>query len=264
MKSKHVFALMFGGWGVWGGLCLAVQNAPTPRPVDPAVDRILTASQKRSDGLKDIRCDVIFTDEDRINRATNKKSGHILLAVTKPNARFMVHFDKTDLDGVRGKQEWYLFDGLWFFQAIERLEQVTRQLIAGSGQEIDLFDIEKAPFPMPFGQKKENILKNFDVTLATPSGNDPPDTDHLICNPKPTSKLAKRYDQLDLYVHRTLNLPKKIVVTKNNGREINTAEFPDLSEKSINAGVDKKDFEKPKAWDKYKDVIEEIVPVERD
>ncbi len=248
--------LLIPGW-----ICWAVQGTPPKQPTEQ-VDQILTALQKRSDGLKDIRCGVAFTDEDRINRTTNKKTGQIVLAVAKPNAHFLVHFEKTEIDGVRYKQEWYLFDGVWFHQAVERLEQVTRQKIAGTGQEIDLFDIEKAPFPMPFGQKKENILRNFDVHLAEPTGNDPPDTDHLICNPKPTSRLSKRYDQLDLYVHRTLNLPKRIIVTKNNGMEISTAEFPDLSETSLNTGVDRKDFEKPAAWAKYKDVVEDIVPVD--
>lgn len=261
MKFRIQMALATGVAVSAAAACWAVQN-PQSRQATVAVDRILTALQRRSDGLKDIQCDVVFTDEDRVNLTKNQKSGRIRLMVAKPNAHFLVHFDKTNLDGVRGKQEWYLFDGIWFYQAIERLEQVTRQLIAGSGQTIDLFDIEKAPFPMPFGQKKENILKNFEVRLAEPTGADPPDTDHLICNPKPKSRLARRYDQLDLYVHRTLNLPTRIIVTKNNGMEISTAEFPDLSEKSLNTGVDRKDFEKPSKWDKYKDVVEEIVPVE--
>ncbi len=260
MRSRLRHVLLIGMLISSAVTCWAVQDA-APLSANPEVDRILTALQKRSDGLKDIRCDVVFSDEDRVNLTKNKKSGRISLAVAKPNAHFLVHFDKTDLDGVRGKQEWYLFDGTWFYQAVERLEQVTRQKIAGSGQEIDLFDIEKAPFPMPFGQKKENILRNFDVRLAEPTGGDPPDTDHLVCNPKPTSRLARRYDQLDLYVHRTLNLPKRIIVTKNNGMEVNTAEFPDLSEKSINPGLSRGDFEKPEAWAKFKDVVEDLVPV---
>lgn len=235
------------------------QNSPPEQP-SPEVDRILTDLQKRSDGLEDIRCEVTFSDDDRINLTKNTKSGRISLMVAKPNALFLIHFDKTDLDGVRGKQEWYMFDGVWFHQAIERLEQVTKQMIAGSEQSIDLFDIEKAPFPMPFGQKKENILRNFDVRLIAPTGGDPPDTDHLVCNPKPTSKLARRYNQLDLYVHKTLHLPMRIVVTKNNGREISSADFPSLSEKSINTGIKRSDFEPPQAWEGYKEVVEDLVP----
>jgi hypothetical protein len=259
LRTSVVIALSVSATGA----CWAAEIEPG-RPANAAVDRILTALQKRSDGLKDIRCDVVFTDEDKVNLTKNVKEGRIKLMVAKPNAHFLVHFDKTTVDGVRGKQEWYLFDGVWFYQAIERLEQVTRQLIAGSGQSIDLFDIEKAPFPMPFGQKKENILKNFEVRLAEPTGADPPETDHLICNPKPKSRLARRYDQLDLYVHRKLNLPARIVVTKNNGMEVSTAEFSGLSEDSLNTGVDRKDFEKPSAWKKYKDVVDDIVPVENE
>jgi hypothetical protein len=235
---------------------------PAPSAASAEIDRILTAQQMRSDGLKDIRCDVSFTDEDKVNLSLNRKSGRIRVQIQRPNARFFVHFDKTDLDGVRGRQEWYLFDGVWFYQALERLERVNKQRIAGTGQEIDLFDIEKAPFPMPFGQKKANILRNFDVRLADPTGGDPPHTDHLICNPKPNSRLARRYDQLDLYIDRTLHLPKRIVVTRNNGMEISTAEFPDLSEKSINIGIEDDDFTPPRAWLKYKEVVEDLVPTD--
>lgn len=224
------------------------------------IDRVLTELQSRSDGLHDIRCEVAFTDDDRVNLAKNTKKGRIRLLIADPNPLFLVHFDKTELDGVAGKQEWYLFDGQWFYQAVERLQQVTKQQFAGTGQKLDLFDIEKAPFPLPFGQKKETILKNFDVRLAQPTGSDPPDTDHLICNPKPESRLAKKYDQLDLFVDRKLHLPTRIVVTKNNGLEINTASFPDLTDKSVNTGIKPKDFEKPAIWNKYKEVVEESVP----
>lgn len=261
MASNRIRLALFGVIFFAGALAPA-NPPPAPPAPTPEIDRILTNQQKRSDGLKDIRCDVVFTDDDKINQTQNKKSGRIVVAVRQPNANFLVHFDRTELDGVRGRQEWYLFDGVWFFQAVERLEQVTKQRIAGSGQEIDLFDIENAPFPMPFGQKKENILRNFDVRLMEPTGGDPPDTDHLICNPKPTSRLSRRYDQLDLFIDRSLHLPKRIVVTKNNGMEISTAEFPDLSEKSINTGVNDDDFNKPRAWSKYKEVVEELVPVD--
>jgi len=249
-------------------LMLSASPAPEAAAQDAKADdairiaRVLTELQGRSDGLRDIRCEVSFTDDDRVNLAKNVKRGQIRLLIADPNPLFLVQFDKTELDGVAGKREWYLFDGKWFYQAVERLEQVTKQDFASSGQKLDLFDIEKAPFPLPFGQKKETILKNFDVRLAQPTGGDPPNADHLICNPKPESRLAKKYDQLEIFVDRKLHLPTRIVVTKNNGLEINTADFPDLSEKSVNTGVKASDFEKPAAWGKYKEVLEELVPAD--
>ena len=58
-------------------------------------------------------------------------------------------------------------------------------------------------------------------------------------------------------VHQSLHLPTRVVVTKNDGLEIIRADFPGLTERSINAGVRKKDFARPAAWKKYTEVIEE-------
>ncbi len=255
-------------WPAWAiivaaaGVQPAIAQDSTERPTSNAVriDEILTQLQQRSDGLQDIRCEVRFVEDDRINLTQRTKFGGILFLMTKPNPHFLIHFEKTEADGVLGKQEWYLFDGQWLYQAVERIAQVTKQEVARPGMEFDLFDLEKAPFPVPFGQKRETILRNFNVTLASPASGDPDKTDHLICVPKPDSRLYRKYDRLDLFVHRDIHLPSRIVVTKNNGYEINTADFPDLSDKSINAGVKPTDFEKPAAWKKYKEVVEELVP----
>lgn len=239
---------------------------PGPAPVarDAQVDRILAALQQRSDDLRDIRCEVRFEEDDHLNLTKREKYGRLLFAMTEPNPHFLVQFDRTVVGGVTGKREWYLFDGQWLYQAIERIAQVTRQEIAKPDEKLDLFNIEKAPFPLPFGQKKETILRNFDVSLMPPAPGDPPDTDHLMCKPKPGSRLTRRYEQLDLHVNRKLHLPTRIVVTKSQGLEINTADFPDLSEKSINTGIKPTDFARPPEWKSFKEVVEEIVPGQND
>ncbi len=236
------------------------ENANRPGPGTARIDEILTQLQHRSDDLKDIRCEVRFVEDDRINLTQRTKFGEILFLMTKPNPHFLIYFQKTETDGVLGKQEWYLFDGQWLYQAVERTAQVTKQEVAEPDKEFDLFDLEKAPFPLPFGQKRETILRNFDVTLAPTAPGDPPNTEHLICISKADSRLYRKYERLDLFVHRDIHLPSRIVVTKNDGLEVNTANFPDLSDKSINAGVKPKDFEKPTAWKKFKEVVEELVP----
>ena len=240
------------------GICLLGEEQE-PKPVDAGatIDRILTQLEKRSDGLKDIRCNVVFVEEDGINLTKRTKYGNILFMITEPNPHFMIYFEKTEVDGVLGKREWYLFDGRWLHEAIERIEQVTKREIARSQEKVDLFDLETSPFPLPFGQKKAKILKNFDVTLAPPGEHDPLHTDHLVCVPKPESRLHDKYDRLEFHVHQSLHLPIRVVVIKNDGLETIRADFPDLTEKSINAGVKKKDFARPAAWKKYKEVVEE-------
>ena len=247
--------ILFGG----AAHAVAQENANRQGEGNARIDEILTQLQHRSDDLKDIRCEVRFVEDDRINLTQRTKFGEILFLMTKPNPHFLIHFQKTEADGVLGKQEWYLFDGQWLYQAVERTAQVTKQEVARPDKEFDLFDLEKAPFPLPFGQKRETILRNFDVTLAPPTPGNPANTDHLICIPKADSRLHRKYERLDLFVHRGIHLPSRIVVTKNDGLEVNTADFPDLSEKSINAGVKPKDFDKPAAWKKFKEVVEELV-----
>jgi len=235
----------------------ALAKEPPAASNQPArVEAILDRLEARGQGLKDLRTKVIFVENDRVNLTTRVKTGEILFWVTEPNPRFLVTFYKTEIDGVVGKREWYLFDGRWLYEGIERLEQVTQREFAEPGERIDFFDLETAPFPLPFGQKKESILRNFSVTLAEPAATDPANTDHLICIPKPDGAFYRKYDQLEFFVQREVDLPVRIVVTKNDRMEINTAEFPGLTRKSINSGVDEDDLEQPKEWKKYKRVVE--------
>jgi len=252
-----------GAWATLGVLVMWVSMAPSlvaagdaTGAADPAVDDILTRLEKRSDGLKDIRCKIRIVEDDQINLAKNTKLGTLLLMVTDANPRALVHFDRCEIDGMLRKQEWYLFDGRYWYEAIERLGQVTKREIAREGEAFDLFNLETSPFPMPFGQKKSVILRNFMVERVKPAKGDPDNTDHLRLLPKPGSKLDRKYTSIDYFMRRGLNLPVRIVVARNEGMEIVTVDFLDLSEQGINVGLTDKDFAKPKAWQGF-DVVEE-------
>ena len=65
---------------------------------------------------------------------------------------------------------------------------------------------------------------------------------------------------MEFFVLKHVHLPIRVVVTKNDELEINTADFPGLSEKSINTGVKKSAFAHPKVWkkNKYEVVVENL------
>ena len=237
---------------------VAVADDNTTGALSPEIDDILTKLEKRSDGLKDIQCKIRFEEDDQINLAKNVKIGSVRLMVTDTNPRALVHFKRCEIDGVLRKQEWYMFDGRFWHEAIERLEQVTKREIVRAGEAFDLFDLETSPFPMPIGQKKATILRNFDVALIGAAGSDPKNTDHLRLTPQKGSRLEKKYTSIDYYVRKDLHLPSRIVVTRNEGNEIVTVDFLDLSETSFNTGMSGKDFEQPKAWRNYA-VVEELL-----
>lgn len=262
-RTRIALGCLVAGFVVAPRMARAQATQP-PHPklasLDPRVDQILTNLERRSQGLTDIRCKVRFVEDDRMNLSKRIKTGEILFLIAEPNPNFLIYFHTVQVDDILGKREWYLFDGRWLYQALERLTQITKQEWVHVGEKIDLFDLETAPFPLPFGQKKETILRNFRVTLAPPSAGDPLGTDHLVCLPKPDSPLRRSYDKLELFVLRDVHLPNRIIVTKNDNTEVNTADFPDLTMKSINTGLSRKDFARPAAWRGYDLVIETLPP----
>lgn len=221
------------------------------------IDEILTRLESRGDGLKDIRARVQFLEDDQVNLTKRTKSGRVSFLMSKPNPRFLIAFERTEMDGIIGKREWYLFDGRSLYEVVERIGQVTQSEMAAPGQTIDLFDLETTPFPLPFGQKKESILRNFVVTLEPSQPSDPANTDHLLCTPKSESPFYRKYKSIEFFVHRTLHLPTRIVVIKGDGFETITADFPDLTERSLNNGLAESEFDPPPEWrEKYKWVVE--------
>ncbi len=244
----------------------AQPDAPPTKPDAPTgesaadvdrIDAILTALEKRGDNLSDIRCKVHYVEQDKLNLSTRTMDGQFLWRTTDGSPSILIRFDKTNVDGVSKKRRWYLLDGEWFYVAIERIAKVTKRQLARPGEKLDFFDIEKAPFPMPFGQKKGKILKTFDVTLLPPAAGDPPNTDHLVCVPKSESEAKRNYKKVEFFVLRDLHLPRRIVVTKSRF-EINTADFTDLSAQFINVGLTKKDFAQPREWKDYQWEVEKL------
>jgi len=235
------------------------EAAPAPATGEAErIDAILTQLERRGDDIKDIRCQVQFRELDKLSGSDRLKEGEILFAVVQPNPKFLIRFDRTTIDGIVGKREWYLFDGQWLFEANERTQRVTKREIAEPDEKVDLFDIETAPFPLPFGQKKDKILRHFEVSLTEPKEGDPADTDHVVCIPKPGSRLERNYEKLEFFIRRELHLPVKVVMTKSKGYEVTTASFPDLSAASLNRDVAKDAFAEPQDWKKYEQVIERL------
>lgn len=224
------------------------------------IDAILTALEARSNGLRDIRCKIKFIEEDQLNLTTRTKEGEILFRMAEPNPQWAMYFSYTEVDGLPYKKQWYLFDGRWLYQAFERTRQITQQEIAAAGEKRDMFDLDEAPFPVPFGQKKDKILRNFDVTLAVAKKGDPPGCDHLVCIPKKDSRLAEKYASVEFFILRDLHLPIRVIVTKKGGYEVMRADFPGLSEESLNVGLTDAHFAERAEWKSFDRVIERRKP----
>jgi len=207
-----------------------------PAPLDPGVEKILDRLERKE--VKDIEADLKYVTKDMILDTTQKYEGILRFIMDKPNPRFFIRFDKFSQAGiVSNKKQWHLFDGQWYIEAREKTSTISRIQIVRPGEKLDVFKIGKGPFPLPFGQKKDDIVRHFDVKLIAPDPKkDPPDTDHLECKPKIGTELADKYGTVHFYIHRKLDLPILVrTVEKEDGKEIEARFSPDKMK--INKGL---------------------------
>ena len=229
--------------------------AAAAEPEQSRIDLILQQLEDRGDTVNDLKCKVEYTVEDILADDRFTKFGEIRYKRQEPNPVFYIHFEKLHQAGVvNRKKEWYIFDGQYLWEIKEAAKNKIRHEVVKPGEKIDLFDIEESPIPIPFGHKKEQIQRNFMVVLVAPAAGDPPQTDHLVCRPKPDTRLSTEVERLEFFVSRDLHLPVKIVSVERGGNQINTAVFPDLTAESINSKLGDSAFDLPREAGKWKTV----------
>jgi len=210
---------------------------PTTGPADNPVEAILDRMEKAGNGVKDLQACLTQENYQIIPDVRTTKLGVIRYragqGAAKPS-RFMVFYDTTIEDDLKLRQkEWVWFDGRWLREVRERTRAVIDRELVAPDEKVDPYKLGDGPFPLPFGQKKADIQKNFNVSLAAADKGDPANSDHLILIPKPGSKHVKKHERLDFWIDRKLNLPTRIVDRDRHSTVI-TVNFKDIK---INAGI---------------------------
>jgi len=214
----------------------ATQSTTAAETVSPEVDQILTRQEKASNAIKDLQADIRHELYQVIPDDRQTKLGLIRYRAASKgdNARFMISFDTLIHEDLKLKQkEWFCFDGKWLREIHEQTKTAIDREVVAPNEKIDPFKLGEGPFPLPFGQHKADILKNFKVTLAKPEKTDPENTDHLVLVPKPESPYTKRYEKLEFWIDRKLDLPIK-VVSHDRHSNIVTVDFKNVK---INTGI---------------------------
>ena len=207
--------------------------AVTPSRPDPAVDKILDRLEAKN--IKDIECKIVYVKEDPVFNGKEEFAGTLLFKEDKPNPLFHIRFDTSTQNGrVANKKEWHVFDGRWYIEAREKTKSIVKHEILAQGQQRQLFRLGQGPFPLPFGQKKADIIANLSVKLVPADAKDPPNSDHLECKPLPGTDIDKKYDTIHFWIDRTKDMPVRVrTIEKAEGNQI-TASF---SNEKINSGM---------------------------
>lgn len=251
------------------GLGVAVAAAQDSQPataaaVDPEVDKILTRLERRE--VRDLHARlawrqryVIDEEEDAVT-----KTGEIWYQQAKPVAKFLIHFAEKVASGRKDVlDERHLFDGQWYIQLQSRTKTWEKREVRKPDAPDDPYKVGQGVFPLPFGQKKEDVLREFDVRLVPPAADDPPATDHLRLTPRENTETAQTYRTLEFWVSREgplAGLPLKVQAAKLKGTgQLDSYITITFSDAELNAGFSAGIF-KLECPPGYEQIIEELKP----
>jgi len=267
------------GWSVaalalWVGL--APCRADEPDAQADAADTntsgaaaVLADFEAAGRAVETIHCGVVYSTRDALNETETTKLGTILFKRSSDNPMFLITFTKTVSDGIQfPANEWWLFRDRWLWEAKAKSSTIIKRELFAPGEKFDLFDLDKSPVPMPFGQTRHDVLAKFKVRLMPPQVGDPQNTDHLYCVPRPDSPLARDYRRLEYYIAKSTHLPVRIVAEDANQTKVTIAEFKDLSDgarsqeplsaKSINVNIPDSAFKLPDETSGYHVSVEPL------
>jgi hypothetical protein len=199
------------------------QSGPASSPAtraatEPAAMKILRDLEDAGKKYGTIRADI---DYDLVNRElgdSEKRTGWVAYqrrsTPGEPNApsKFRITFDtlKLGAGAVSPAVRDFIFDGQWMADLNHKIRTITEYQLAAKGQRIDPLRIGKGPFPLPFGQKAEEVLEHFDAVTRPPNQYDPNGTVYLRLMIRPEHKRTLAIERLEMWIDRNTNLPVKV------------------------------------------------------
>jgi outer membrane lipoprotein-sorting protein len=211
------------------------------------LDTILDALDARGKGLKDFSADVaLHTADNRTGEDTAQIGSMIFQSKGSDDSRIKVSFDKKEMDDggkkttLKQRLDYVLEDGWLTDRDYQKKLEVRRQVLK-PGQKMNLLKLGEGPFPLPIGQDKNDVKKQFDASKEAPAKDDPKDTVHVKLVPKPGSQFEKRFKQIDVFVDPRTNMPARIDTVEKSG----TTRSTELNNVKLNAGVAADAFKLP-------------------
>ncbi len=198
-----------------------------------------------------VEANVVYRVESRMTGDVEERTGMVAYQQKSAAAptKVYIRFDTLRQGEGRAINQLveYAFDGMWLTEAQHSVKTLTRYQLAVAGQDVDPLKIGKSPFPLPFGQKVDEVLKYFDANTRAKAPADPPGTDYLRLITKPNCAEEINFQRLDMWVDQTTGLPAKMV-SQNANKEVSTVVFSGMK---TNEKVDPKIFvieRKPLPW----------------
>ncbi len=208
----------------------AVNDGPPPssQPASPdtavaLLDRLETATE----GLRDFRADVTFFKWDDVLQRREIRVGEIVYQQRPDNQskRFAILVTR-QIVGRRQEDEntRYVFDGSWFVQIDYDNRVFTKRQIVPPGERFDPLKLGEGPFPLPLGQRRDEVLARFEASLLDGSSDERLEAflagksvRGLLLVPRASTPQAREIAQVEIFYDSATLLPVGINLTETNG-----------------------------------------------
>jgi hypothetical protein len=206
-------------------------------------DELLTGLETADRDLSSLRAQIQYTRDsgslegnvEQVRRGTIYYVARLPGAAIDPNgpARrgFAVRFTELIVDGAkRDEPREFVFDGEWIVEKLSAEKQFIKRRIVPPGQVADPLRIGQGPFPIPIGQKRQEIQARFDTTLVSPLegvGENKPRTRKIIEDdsayqlklvPKAGTDEAREFKEIRIWYRGSDLLPRMAqTINRENG-----------------------------------------------
>ncbi len=216
--------------------------------VDPKILEVLDKLEKLGQTIKDLQADLTLEKLETLVDDRSTKEGKLYYQQEKKKIRFRISFEKTRYDGrTRADREDFVFADGWLTHRQARGKREDRYQYTRPGQQSkDLMRIGKSPLPILIGQKTEEVLKKFEVSLIEVNEKTDPakiKTVHLKLVPRKGTELAMSHTRLEFWLLRERDYLPVRSQWENDSGDIFTA---DMSKLRKNKKMKKKVFKLPK------------------
>jgi outer membrane lipoprotein-sorting protein len=208
-----------------------------------SVDDVLDALDARGQTLNGFTANVKLSESDAATGDATLRTGKIWYQAGE-NPRIRVLFEKRESNKkITDDKIEYLLSGRDLIDRTYSTKREVMRHILKPGEKMNLLKLGEGPFPLPIGQKKEDVHANFEVKKMEPAKSDPPGTVQILLSPKPATRLARRFKSINVWVDLKDHMPKKIETLDTNETTIRSTELTNVQ---INPTLTDADFTLPK------------------
>jgi outer membrane lipoprotein-sorting protein len=234
----------------------AASSAAGELPANATADQVLDALDQRGKSMQEFTATVKLKAGDPDVGDESTRIGKISLQKKSDDSTLVrVQFTKRLVGRIlRDEKSDYLLDNGTltdrdYHKKIENIREVARP-----GEKINLLKLGEGPFPLPIGQDKADVHKQFAVKMIPLAKEDPPNTIHLELKPLPDTRFFKRFNAIHVWVDRKTNFPARIKTAAGDGSDVHTTDLEDVTV-NPSGGLKPDDFQLPlinsQEWNRY-------------